>query len=136
MPLFGFGFGGILIMAFVKMNDINNLCDDYTFKDSFGKFIGREWPSYGLAIVIVFLSALSHEEWLPWFQGDGKLAKLAEVPLGVKLSMTGWGALGQYFIYKKFGKMKTAGAINKLDEKKAAKDAEKEAIAQGKDSVG
>lgn len=117
LALFGFGFLGVLIMAFVKMKDINDMNDEYTFSITFNKFIGREWPSYGLSIVIILATCLTHEEWLVWFEPGGALGKLSEAPIGVKIGMIGWGALGQYFIYKKWGKMKTADAAKKLDEK-------------------
>jgi len=117
LPLFGFGFLGVLGMAFVKMRDINDMNEDYTFKITFNKFMQREWPSYGLSLVIILLTSLTHEEWIVWFAPDGKLGKITEVPIGVKLGMAAWGALGQYFIYKKWGKMKTADATKKLDDK-------------------
>jgi hypothetical protein len=117
LPLFGFGFLGILIMAFIKMKDISDMNETYNFKMAVDKFMSREWPSYGLALVIIFTTALTHDEWLVWFERNGRLASLSEVPLGVKLSMVFWGCLGQYFIYKKIGKMKTPQATQKLDEK-------------------
>lgn len=121
LPLFGFGFLGILIMAFVKMKDINDMVEDYTFSIVFNKFIQREWPSYGLALVVIIATSLTHDEWLTWFTDGGALSKFAEVPIGVKIGMIGWGCLGQYFIFKKWGKMKNTDAIKKLDDKDSNK---------------
>ncbi|MBL7737577.1 MAG: hypothetical protein JNK14_00025 [Chitinophagaceae bacterium] len=121
LPLFGFGFIGILIMAFVKMNDINQMNENYTFSIAFHKFISREWPSYGLAIVVVFATALTHEEWMRLLK-SGKLSidqTISIIGGYLKLSMIAWGALGQYFIYKRFGKMKTPASTAALDQKKS-----------------
>lgn len=117
LPLFGFGFLGVLIMALVKMNDINKMNDQYTFKIVVNKFLSREWPSYVLSIVIVFATCTTHEEWLVWFKDGGALSKVAEVPIGVKLAMILWGVVGQYFLYKMLGKMKTPAQAQALDEK-------------------
>ncbi len=115
LPLFGFGILGILIITFVKMNDINQMNDNYTFKIVVTKFLSREWPSYCLSILIVFVTCLTHDEWLQWFADGGPLQKVAEVPIGVKLAMVLWGIAGQYFLYKVLGKMKTPAAAQALD---------------------
>jgi hypothetical protein len=117
LPLFGFGILGICIMALVKMNDINNMNDNYTFKIVTAKFLSREWPSYALSILIVLVTCLTHDEWLSAFADGGPLAKIAEVPIGVKLAMVLWGIAGQYFLYKLLGKMKTPAAAIALDAK-------------------
>lgn len=121
LPLFGFGFLGVLIMAVVKMNDINKMNDHYTFKIVINKFLSREWPSYLLSILIVFVTCLTHDEWISWFEDGGSLSKVAEVPIGVKLAMVLWGISGQYFLYKILGKMKTPAAAQALDQKQEDK---------------
>lgn len=121
LPLFGYGFLGVMIMALVKMNDINKMNDQYTFKIVVNKFLSREWPSYSLSLVIVLVTCLTHDEWIVWFQDGGKLANVADVPLGVKLAMVLWGIVGQYFLYKVLGKMKTPADAKALDEKQENK---------------
>ena len=101
--LFGFGFLGILIMAFIKMADINKMSESYTFGYVLGKFTKREWPSYGLALVVILTACLSYEEWLPLF--TSKIKDKYNVTIGVKLFMVLFGCLGQYLIYKRLGKM-------------------------------
>ena len=103
LPLFGFGLFGVLIMAFVKMNDINKLSDNHTFRFVFNKFWQREWPSYGLSIIIIGATALTHEEWVGYFTSTVK--EKFGMPLGVNLSMISWGFIGQYVVYKILGKM-------------------------------
>ena len=115
LPLFGFGFSGVLIMAFIKMNDINNRNESYTFKIVFHKFMSREWPSYGLSILVVLIASLTHDEWLKWFT-TGKLKDIIEVPVGVKIAMILFGIVGQYFIYKKFGKLAKPLADNNTQQ--------------------
>lgn len=102
LPMIGFGIAGILVMAFIKMNDINNRNESYTFGIVWNLFLRREWPSYGLSIIVVFITAFTHDEWIVWFTGE-KIK--IDVPIGVKLGMVVWGAFGQYLIYKRFGKM-------------------------------
>lgn len=105
--LFGFGFLGVLIMAFVKMNDLNKRSETTTFKSVLSEFIRREWPSYGLSLSIILTTALTHDEWLKIFK-SGKIpgGDFFDVVGGyVKLSMVAWGAIGQYLIYKWLGKM-------------------------------
>lgn len=90
-------------MAFIKMNDINNRSESYTFRFVANKFIQREWPSYGMAITVILIAALTHQEWLPIF--TAKVQEKYHIGLGIDLFMVLIGCLGQYFIYKRLGKM-------------------------------
>lgn len=117
LQLFGFGFLGILGMAFLKMKDINDMNENYTFNIVVNKFLKREWPSYGLSLIIIITAALSHDEWLQVFVD--KVQQQYNVTLGVDLFMFLFGGIGQYLIYKKWGKMKTPEAAQKLDAKES-----------------
>ena len=103
LPLFGFGFLGILIMAFIKMNDISKRSDTYTFGNVFPRFIRREWPSYGLSLIVILITALTHDEWINIFVQ--KFSESFGIPVGIHLAMVLWGLAGQYLIYKKLGKL-------------------------------
>lgn len=110
--LFGFGLLGVIVMAFIKMNDINQRNETYTFRFVFNKFIQREWPSYGLAITVIIIAALTHGEWLAIF--TQKVKERYNIGLGVDLFMVLFGCVGQYFIYKKLGKMAKQPAPDEL----------------------
>lgn len=101
-PLLLFGFGGIVFMMFVKINDLNKKPenDSLTFKQTMEKFFKKEWASYGASATLVLITAFAHDEWIVWFAPGGKLGKLVEVPLGIKLGMVLWGAIGHYLLYK------------------------------------
>lgn len=113
--LFGFGLLGVIVMGFIKMNDINNRSDSYTFRFVANKFIQREWPSYGLAITIILIASLTHEEWLPIF--TSKVQDKYHIGLGVDLFMVLFGCLGQYFVYKRLGKMAKQPTPDELPKK-------------------
>lgn len=108
LQLFGFGLLGIVLIAFIKMNDINKNSADHTFGTVFTQFVKTEWPSYGLSLTVILITCLTHDEWTALF-------KSGHLPAGVefydyiggyvKLSMVAWGAVGQYLIYKWLGKM-------------------------------
>jgi hypothetical protein len=102
LPLLLFGCGGILIMILAKINDLNHKpeSDGLNFWDVLRKFFAKEWASYAASFVVVLVTASSHDEWLQWFAPDGKLSKLAEVPLGIKLGMVMFGMVGHWLLYK------------------------------------
>lgn len=116
LPLFGFGILGILIMALVKMNDINKRNESYTFWLVVRKFSQREWPSYSLSLVIIFTAALTHEEWIPLLVSKKipDTEVFNEIGGLLKLSMVAVGCVGQYFIYKRLGKL-TKEQVNNSD---------------------
>lgn len=102
LPLVGFGMLGIIFMVFSKVNDLNQQPenDALNYKQVLYKFFRKEWASYGASVTLVFMASLTHDEWLTWFSPEGKLSKLVEVPIGVKIGMTLFGMVGHYFIYK------------------------------------
>lgn len=103
LPLIGFGLGGIILMMFIKINDLNQKPEnnDKNFADVMRLFFRREWAAYGASVTLVVLTSLTHEEWLPWFADGGKLSGLVEnVPLGAKVGMIMWGMMGHYLLYK------------------------------------
>jgi hypothetical protein len=111
LPLIGFGSLGILFMVFSKVNDLNNKPenDGLNFKNVLSKFFKKEWAAYGASFTTVLIAAFTHEEWLVWFQPEGKLSSLATVPVGVKIGMVLFGMVGHYLIYKfVLGKMDKA----------------------------
>lgn len=113
VPLIGFGSLGILFMVFSKINDLNKKPenDALTFNQTMSKFFKKEWAAYGASFTTVLIAAFTYDEWLQWFDPeDGKLSKLAEVPIGVKLGMVLFGMVGHYLIYK--------FVLGKLDKQK------------------
>ena len=101
LPLILFGLSGILFMVFTKINDLNHKPenDALTFKQTMKKFFRKEWASYGASVTLVFIASCTHDEWMVWFT-TGKLSKIVEVPLGVKLAMVAFGMVGHYLLYK------------------------------------
>lgn len=102
LPLIGFGSLGILFMIFSKVNDINKKPENdlFNFKQILAIFFKREWAAYGASFTTVVIAAMTHDEWLIWFSPEGKLSKLSEVPIGVKLGMVCFGMVGHYILYK------------------------------------
>ncbi len=102
LPLFGFGCLGILFMVFSKINDLNHKPenDNLNFWGTTAKFFRREWAAYGASLTLILLASFTHDEWLVWFSPEGKIGKIVEVPLGVKLGMALFGMVGHYFLYK------------------------------------
>lgn len=101
LPLILFGLSGIVFMIFTKVNDLNHKPenDALNFRQTLKKFFRKEWASYGASVTLVFIAAFSHDEWLLWFT-TGKLSTIIEVPLGIKLAMACFGAMGHYLLYK------------------------------------
>ena len=102
LPLVGYGLLGIFFMVFSKINDLNHRPENdlLTFKQTMYKFFRKEWASYGASIILVLIASLTHDEWLVWFSPEGKLGKLAEVPIGIKIGMVVFGMVGHFVIYK------------------------------------
>jgi hypothetical protein len=111
LPLIGFGSLGILFMVFSKVNDLNHKPENdlIDFKQVMRKFLTKEWAAYGASFTTVLIASMTHDEWLIWFSPDGKLSKLAEVPIGVKLGMVAFGMVGHWVLYK--------FVLGKLDKK-------------------
>jgi hypothetical protein len=111
LPLLLFGLAGVFLMVFVKINDLNHLPENdlLTWRQTVSKFFRKEWASYGVSITIVCITSFSHEEWILWFKDGGKLASIVDVPLGAKLAMSLFGAVGHYLLYKFW--------LGKLDKK-------------------
>lgn len=102
LPLIEFGVGGIALMMFSKINDLNHKPENdlLTFGQTMNKFFKKEWASYFASITLVIIAAATHDEWIVWFRPGGKLENVTEVPLGVKLCMTLFGMIGHYILYK------------------------------------
>lgn len=102
LPLIGFGSLGILFMVFSKINDLNKKPENelLTFNQTMNKFFKKEWAAYGASFTTVLIASMTHDEWLVWFSPEGKLGKLSEVPIGVKLGMVCFGMIGHYILYK------------------------------------
>lgn len=119
LPLFGYGVLGILIMAFAKMIEINSSSKDHSFKGVFKKFITKDWPAYGMSILIMIGLVLTHDEWMSLKDSendavDGKIKALAGMP---KLFMIFSGMILHWAIYKYWlGKYKTRVSSRDCDD--------------------
>jgi hypothetical protein len=102
LPLIAFGILGIMVMIFVKINDLNHKPENdlLNFNDVLRKFFRKEWASYAVSITIVIIASFTHDEWMVWFKEGGKLNSIVDVPLGVKLCMALFGAVGHHLMYK------------------------------------
>lgn len=64
ISLFGAYLLGILLAMWIKINDINNMVDQLTFKKTFVLFFQKEWRSYGFSVTFGLAYALMHDEWI------------------------------------------------------------------------
>lgn len=113
LPLIVFGLAGIMVMILVKINDINHRpeTDNLNYGDVLKIFFKKEWASYAVSILLVLITAYTHDEWIIWFT-SGKLSSVVgDVPIGVKLAMVLWGMIGHYLLYKYvLGKLEKSNA--------------------------
>lgn len=66
------GILGISIAMFIKMQDITNANDNLNFKQVAALYFKKAWASYGVSVAAVILYAVTHENWIQIFTGEGE----------------------------------------------------------------
>lgn len=77
--LFALGFLGVILHNLVKINEINKDPSKGTFK--FGKYIGLEWASIMISVIVVFVCVIVKND-IKQLANAGKYLSVGFVALG------------------------------------------------------
>jgi hypothetical protein len=64
ISIFCFAMGGVTVMMFAKMNSINRMNDNYTFRQVVGLYFKREWAAYMMSLTFILVYAASYQQWI------------------------------------------------------------------------
>jgi hypothetical protein len=103
LKILGIGLGGILMMCFIKINDITQVNPNLNFWAVSRLFFSKAASSYIASIIAVFLYALSRDEWPKLFVTGNVTPGFVERLLGLQILMSFFVGTGMQFgIYKLF----------------------------------
>lgn len=64
IAFFAFFMLGVILMLWVKINDLSDMKEELTVKKTIVLFLHKEWKSYGFSITVAIIYAGAHDEWM------------------------------------------------------------------------